>query len=64
MGELGTLEEFGGEPQSKVGESGRKMRRSNSGFIIPHWIRATRWSDMSAFVIAECSCTPLLLSQS
>ena len=62
-GASGTWNAFGGKPESDIGEGVRRMRRSNWGFIVPHWIRAKRRSDLSAFVIAECSCTPVVLSR-
>ena len=46
---------LGGMPEKEEQESGREVRRSNWGFIIPHWIRAKRRSCLTAFVIAECS---------
>jgi hypothetical protein len=59
---LEPVTEFMGESGNEVRESGRRVRRSNWGFIIPHWIRAKRRSDLTAFVIAECSCTPVVAS--
>jgi hypothetical protein len=62
VGDPEILEVFRCKPESDVGESERRMRRSDWGFIVPHWIRAKRRSDFTAFVIAECSCTPDVVS--